>query len=167
MPIFQAFFTNFSLEIIYLQIYVKNGYIFKTSTQKKKSTQCIILFIFLWFSQIKIGGGGTKCPPPSIITKVHLPLIITKVKWPAITQNKQNWKWCLRWKYYSYFSSSKIIINLNSVKLMHATPRKHLLLDKVWCLAFIIPEFAGLSLVTFRHMVRDSSLIGRTLLYQP
>ena len=41
---------------------------------KKKlfSTQCIILFIFLWFSQIKIA-------PPPIITKVHLPLIITKV----------------------------------------------------------------------------------------
>ena len=31
------------------------------------------LFIFLWFSQIKIGGGA-------LITKVHLPLIITKVK---------------------------------------------------------------------------------------
>ena len=65
MPILQAFFTNFSLETIYLSPDIReNGYIFKTSTQKKKiSTQCIILFIFLWFSQIKI-GGDTFCPPP-------------------------------------------------------------------------------------------------------
>ena len=38
------------------------------------STQCIILLLFLLFSQIKIGGGGT------FITKVYLPLIITMVK---------------------------------------------------------------------------------------
>ena len=35
--------------------FVKNVPIFKTTTQKK-STQCIILLLFLSFSQIKIGG---------------------------------------------------------------------------------------------------------------
>ena len=77
MPIMCLYFFRSKLSI-YLQIYVKNGYIFKTSTQIFfSSTQCIILFIFLWFSQIKIGGGAL-CAP-HIITKVYLPLIITKV----------------------------------------------------------------------------------------
>ena len=63
---------------IYLQIYVKNGHIFKTSTQH---------FFFntvhnlIYFSMVftKKNRGGTLCPPPPIITKVYLPLIITKV----------------------------------------------------------------------------------------
>ena len=73
-----AFFTNY-LSIckghlrpppIITKLYsVKNGHIFKTSTKKKNSTQWIILFLFLWFSDSK-----------NIITKVYLPLIITKVK---------------------------------------------------------------------------------------
>ena len=63
---------------IYLQNYVKNGLIFKITNQIFFfSTQCIILLLFLLFSQIKI--GCTLSPPP-IITKVYLPLIITKVK---------------------------------------------------------------------------------------
>ena len=49
-------------------------------TQKKRSTKCIILLLFLLFSQIKIGGGGTLSPPPLLKTKVFLTLIITKVK---------------------------------------------------------------------------------------
>ena len=79
-PYYRHFSRIFRSKLsIYLQIYVKNGFLFKTSTQKFFfSTQCIILFIFLWFSQIKIGGGHFV--PPPIITKVYLPLIITKVK---------------------------------------------------------------------------------------
>ena len=42
---------------------VKNGPIFKTTTQRFFSTQCIILLLFLLFSQIKIGGGAHKAPP--------------------------------------------------------------------------------------------------------
>ena len=41
---------------IYLQNYVKNGLIFKTANQIIFfSTQCIILLLFLLFSEIKIG----------------------------------------------------------------------------------------------------------------
>ena len=54
-PILWTFYTNLSLETIYLQNYVKNGLIFKTTNQKKISTQYIILLLFLLFSQIKIG----------------------------------------------------------------------------------------------------------------
>ena len=50
---------------IYLQNYVKNGLIFKTTNQIFFSTQSIILLLFRWFSQIKI----KVCKPP-IITKV-------------------------------------------------------------------------------------------------
>ena len=53
-----AFFTNLVLETIYLQNYLKNGLIFKTTNQRIFfSTQCIILLLFLLFLQIKIGGG--------------------------------------------------------------------------------------------------------------
>ena len=55
-PILRAFFG--SKLSIYLQNYVKNGFIFKTVNQKKNfSTQCIILLLFLLFSQIEIGGA--------------------------------------------------------------------------------------------------------------
>ena len=47
--------------------YVKNDHIFKATTQKK-STQCIILLLFLLFSQIKIEGVDST--PPPIKTKV-------------------------------------------------------------------------------------------------
>ena len=58
--------------------YVKNGPIFKTTTQKK-STQCIILLLFLLFSQIKIGGTLSAPPPPPIITRSFKHAIIIKV----------------------------------------------------------------------------------------
>merc|ERR1711911_192944 len=74
-PILRAFFG--SKLSIYLQNYAKNGLIFKTANQIIFfSTQCIILLLFLWFSQIKMGGHFE---PPLIITKVCKPPIITKV----------------------------------------------------------------------------------------
>ena len=70
MPILQAFFTNFSLETIYLSQELREKWPYlQNQHSKKNSTQCIILFLFLWFSDNK-----------NIITKVYLPLIITKVK---------------------------------------------------------------------------------------
>ena len=70
-PILRVFFG--SKLSIYLQNYVKNGLIFKTANQIIFfSAQCIILLLFLLFSQIKITNN--------IITKVYLPPIRTKVK---------------------------------------------------------------------------------------
>ena len=88
---FWAFLTIFAPNLsIYHQNYVKNGFIFKTANLIFFfSTQCIILLLFLWFSQIKMGGGHFE--PPLIITKVCKPPTITKV-------NKANihvW-YCLR-----------------------------------------------------------------------
>ena len=75
---FSRFFR--SILSIYLQNYVKNGLIFKTANPIIFfSTQCIILLLFLLFSQIKIGGHFDP-PPPPIKTKVCKPPIITKVK---------------------------------------------------------------------------------------
>ena len=63
--IFLAFLTIFAPNLsIYHQNYVKNGFIYKTVNQIIFfSTQCIILLLFLLFSQIKIGGGHFEPPP--------------------------------------------------------------------------------------------------------
>ena len=75
-----AFFTNLSLESIYLSPELRKKWpYFQNYRSILFLTRFIILLIFLLFSQIEI-GVGTLCPPPPIITKVHLPLIITKVK---------------------------------------------------------------------------------------
>ena len=77
---FWAFLTNFAPNLsIYHQNYVKNGYIFKTVNQIIFfSTQCIILLLFLVFSQIKI-GAALWAPP--IKTKVWKRPIKSKVKY--------------------------------------------------------------------------------------
>ena len=68
---------------IYLQNYVKNGLIFKTANQKKKiSTQCLILLLFLLFSQIKIGvGGALSAPPPPADYHIKLWKKNNKIIW--------------------------------------------------------------------------------------
>ena len=72
---FWAFLTNFAPNLsIYHQNYVKNGYIFKTVNQIFFfSTQCIILLLFLVFSQIKIGGTLWAPPPPSKLRSENTP----------------------------------------------------------------------------------------------
>ena len=57
---------------IYLSIYLLNYVKNLQNYHFFFSTQCIILLLFLVFSQIKIGGGHFE-PPPPIITKVYLP----------------------------------------------------------------------------------------------
>ena len=75
-----AFFTNLSNESIYLSTELREKWPYlQNYLSIFFSTQCIILLLFLLFSQIKIGGGHFE-PPSPIITKVYLRLIITKVK---------------------------------------------------------------------------------------
>ena len=57
-PILWAFFTNLSLETIYLSPELREKWPYLQNSHSKFffSTQCIILLLFLLFSQIKIGG---------------------------------------------------------------------------------------------------------------
>ena len=57
-----------ALSALYRSIdkFVKNAHNMSLSSRpplKKKSTQCIILSLFLLFSQVKIGGGALWAPP--------------------------------------------------------------------------------------------------------
>ena len=80
-----AFFTNLSIESIYLSLELREKWPYLKTTIQKKIKQCIILLLFRLFSQIKI--GVTLWAPLPIITKIYLPLIITKVKcWTNIQQ---------------------------------------------------------------------------------
>ena len=105
-----AFLTIFAPNLsIYHQNYVKNGFIYKTVNQIIFfSTQCIILLLFLLFSQIKIGGA--LWAPPPIKTKVWKRPIKSKVKhlnWTRISfELTIRFLTCLHW--YFWFD-----INLN------------------------------------------------------
>ena len=78
---FGAFLTIFAPNLsIYHQYYVKNGFIYKTVNQIIFfSTQCIILLLFLLFSQIKIGGALWAPPPPSKIRSENTPSKVTLI----------------------------------------------------------------------------------------
>ena len=79
-PISWAFSRIYRSKLsIYLQNYVKNGLIFKTTNQKKKkkiNTVHNLITFSIVFTNKNRGGGHVV----SIITKVYLPLIIAKVK---------------------------------------------------------------------------------------
>ena len=76
MGIFHDFFARNYLSIS--KITWKMALSLKLPIKDFFLTQCIILLLFLLFSQIK--KRGAHWAPPPIITKVYLPLIITKVK---------------------------------------------------------------------------------------
>ena len=77
---FEEFFTNLSLETIYLSPKLREKWPYLSNYQSKKINSLHDLFYFFIVYTNKNRGGGTLCPPPPIITKENLPLIKIQVQ---------------------------------------------------------------------------------------